>query len=70
MALICDSLKKSGYSNVTECPNGQVAWDYLCDVKNGKAPDDVKCIITDIEMPLIDVCMDISFSNKDDTKLS
>ena len=54
MALICDSLKKSGYSNVTECPNGQVAWDYLCDVKNGKAPDDVKCIITDIEMPLMD----------------
>ena len=54
MALICDSLKKSGYSNVTECPNGQVAWDYLCDVKNGKAPDDVKCIITDIEMPQMD----------------
>ncbi len=54
MALICDSLKKSGYTNITECPNGQVAWDYMCDVKSGKVPDDVKCIITDIEMPLMD----------------
>jgi two-component system chemotaxis response regulator CheV len=54
MALITDSLKKSGYTNVTTCPNGQVAWDYLCEVKEGKHPNDIKCIITDIEMPLMD----------------
>jgi two-component system chemotaxis response regulator CheV len=54
MALICDSLKKSGYTNVTQCPNGQVAWDYLCGLRDGNDPMDVKCIITDIEMPLMD----------------
>ena len=54
MTLIADSIKKSGYTNLTKCPNGQVAWDYMCDVKKGKVPNDVKCIITDIEMPLMD----------------
>ncbi len=53
MTLISDSLKKAGYTNVTKCPNGQVAWDYMCDVKKGAAAE-VKCIITDIEMPLMD----------------
>ncbi len=54
MALISDSLKKSGYNNLTLCANGQEAWDYMNKVKNGEVPNDVKCIITDIEMPLMD----------------
>lgn len=53
MTLISDSLKKAGYTNLTTCPNGQIAWDYMCDVKKGDATE-VKCIITDIEMPLMD----------------
>lgn len=52
--LISDSLTKSGYSNLTLCNNGQEAWDYLCKVKKGEAPNDVACVITDLEMPLMD----------------
>lgn len=54
MALLSDSLKKAGYTNLTCCVNGQEAWDYMCKVKSGDVPNDVKCIITDIEMPLMD----------------
>lgn len=54
MALISDSLKKSGYTNLTLCANGQEAWDYMTKVKNGEVSDDVECVITDIEMPLMD----------------
>ena len=52
--LISDSLTKSGYNNLTLCNNGQEAWNYLMKVKSGEEPKDVKCIITDIEMPLMD----------------
>lgn len=54
MALLTDSLKKAGYTNLTCCVNGQEAWDYMCKVKRGEVPNDVKCIVTDIEMPLMD----------------
>ncbi len=54
MALLSDSLKKAGYTNLTCCVNGQEVWDYMCKVKRGEVPNDVKCIITDIEMPLMD----------------
>ena len=52
--LISDSLNKSGYNNLTLCNNGQEAWEYLSKMKRGEEPKDVKCIITDIEMPLMD----------------
>ncbi len=53
--LIYDSLSKAGYTNVTMTANGQEAWDYLCKAKrNGTYKEAVKCIITDIEMPLMD----------------
>lgn len=54
MALLSDSLKKAGYTNLTCCVNGQEAWDYMCKVKSGEVSNDVKCIVTDIEMPLMD----------------
>lgn len=55
MKLIVDSLHKSGYTDVTPCANGQVAWDMLQMFKNeGNLADKVKCVITDIEMPLMD----------------
>lgn len=53
--LIIDSLHKAGYVNVIKNDNGQEAWDLLCEMKGkGTVLDDVKCIITDIEMPLMD----------------
>lgn len=57
MKLITDSIAKAGYTNLITCVNGQEAWEYLQDVKR-KAHGDigryVKCIVTDIEMPLMD----------------
>ncbi len=57
MRLISDSLEKAGYTNVTKCINGQEAWDYLQSIKkkaDGDVTKYVKCIVTDIEMPLMD----------------
>lgn len=53
--LIEDSLHKAGYVTVISTENGQQAWEKLQEYKkNGKAKDKVHCIITDIEMPLMD----------------
>lgn len=57
MKLISDSLKESGYTNLILCNNGKEAWDYLTDVKanhKDEILENVKCIITDIEMPQMD----------------
>lgn len=55
MKLIVDSLHKSGYTDITPCGNGQIAWDMLQVFKNEDSiVDKVKCVITDIEMPLMD----------------
>lgn len=53
--LITDSLKKAGYVNLDINSNGQEAWDKLQKYKKeGTLDEHVKCIITDIEMPLMD----------------
>lgn len=53
--LIIDSLHKAGYTNVIKNDNGQEAWDKLTEMKKkGNVLNDVKCIITDIEMPVMD----------------
>lgn len=53
--LISDSLKKAGYGNLINTVNGQEAWDIICDCKaKGTLNDHVRCVITDIEMPLMD----------------
>lgn len=52
--LISESLKKSGYINLTLCNNGQEAWDYIAEAKKEGRSDDIKCMITDLEMPLMD----------------
>lgn len=53
--LITDCLKKSGYTNLIITMNGQEAWDKLVEFqKEGTALEKVHCIITDIEMPLMD----------------
>lgn len=54
--MISESLSKSGYENVTVCTNGQEAWDRLLQYK--ETGDDISkhvtCIVTDIEMPMMD----------------
>ncbi|MCF0186622.1 MAG: chemotaxis protein CheV [Bacteroidaceae bacterium] len=53
--LICECLRKAGYTNLIVNMNGQEAWDKLVEMhKKGTALQDVHLIITDIEMPLMD----------------
>jgi len=53
--LIVESLKRAGYDNLVKTGNGQEAWDYVnkC-LEDGTLDEHVKCLITDIEMPLMD----------------
>lgn len=53
--LISDSLKKAGYTNLIQTNNGSEAWNLLEKYKKeGTVRDKVRCIITDIEMPIMD----------------
>lgn len=53
--LIVDSLKQAGYENLMHTENGQDAYDIICEYKEaGNVLDKIKCVITDIEMPLMD----------------
>jgi len=54
--MILDSLRKAGYTNTIKLDNGQEAWDYLNDIRKIGEPisSHVSCVITDIEMPLMD----------------
>lgn len=53
--LIVDSLHKAGYVNLIHTENGQQAYDVIQECKNeGTLKDHVQCIITDIEMPIMD----------------
>ena len=53
--LITECLKKAGYENLIVTGNGQEAWSKLEEFKSdGTVLDKVQCIITDIEMPIMD----------------
>lgn len=53
--LIVDSLKKAGYDNLIHTQNGQEAYDVIQACKaDGTLKDHVQCVITDIEIPLMD----------------
>lgn len=53
--LITDCLKKSGYTKLIVTENGQEAWDKIRHMQEeGDALKKINCIITDIEMPLMD----------------
>lgn len=53
--LIVSSLNKAGYDNVKNFENGKLAYDYIEKCKNeGSLDKNVQCIITDIEMPIMD----------------
>lgn len=53
--MIVESLKKAGYDNLIHTENGQEAWDTITMFKKqGTINEHVGCVITDIEMPLMD----------------
>lgn len=53
--LITDSLKKAGYVNLNINNNGKEAWDKIVEFKRkGTIKQNVGCVITDIEMPIMD----------------
>ncbi|MEG1686733.1 MAG: chemotaxis protein [Angelakisella sp.] len=54
--MVVESLHRSGYVNTTKTDNGQEAWDFLTEAKESGDPieNHVACIISDIEMPLMD----------------
>lgn len=53
--LIVDSLHKAGYVNLIHTENGQQAYDVIQQCKEeGTLKDHVQCVITDIEMPVMD----------------
>ncbi|MBQ0027554.1 MAG: chemotaxis protein CheV [Lachnospiraceae bacterium] len=53
--MIVESLKKAGYVQLVHTANGQEAYDQLLEYKReGSVKQNVSCVITDIEMPLMD----------------
>lgn len=53
--LIVDCLKAAGYHNLIHTENGQEAYDIIQDcIMNNTLNEHVKCVITDIEMPIMD----------------
>jgi len=54
--LIIESLQKAGYMNTMKFDNGQEAWDQLAEIKEKGTPiaQAVACVVSDIEMPLMD----------------
>ena len=53
--MIVESLKKAGYLQLIHTANGQEAYDQLMEFKNeGTIKKSVSCVITDIEMPIMD----------------
>lgn len=53
--LIVESLRLAGYERIIHTQNGQEAYDMIMDFcDKGILNDNVKCIITDIEMPEMD----------------
>lgn len=53
--LIVESLRAAGYERITHTANGQEAYDTIMGyVSKGTLAENVQCVITDIEMPLMD----------------
>lgn len=53
--LIVDSLHQAGYVNLIHTTNGKEAYDVITKaIEEGKLSEKVKCVITDIEMPVMD----------------
>ena len=53
-ALILDTLKKAGYRDIRAFKNGKLAYDHIRDMEDKGQIRKVGCLITDIEMPVMD----------------
>lgn len=51
---IKDSFVRAGYNNLTIVNNGMEAWKILEKYKAIGQTDDIKCVVTDLEMPVMD----------------
>ena len=67
--MVVEGLTKAGYTRVTRMKNGQEAMDYLAEkLENGKPIlSQVACMITDIEMPVMDGHHLIKLMHADET---
>ncbi len=57
MKLISDSLNRAGYTNLNKSMNGQDCWDKISALAKEyptTITEHIKCVITDIEMPMMD----------------
>ncbi|NLW79508.1 MAG: chemotaxis protein CheV [Ruminococcaceae bacterium] len=54
--MVVEGLSRAGYTKITKVKNGQEAWDYLQDLRDSGKPilDQISCMVTDIEMPVMD----------------
>lgn len=53
--MIVESLKKAGYTQLIHTANGKEAYDIIMDCKaKGTLNENIQCVITDIEMPIMD----------------
>lgn len=53
--LIVETLNKAGYHNLIRTTNGQEAYNVINEaIKEGELKEHVQCVITDIEMPIMD----------------
>ena len=53
--LITSCLKEAGYTHQIVASNGEEAWDHILDLRDaGHVEEKLHCVITDIEMPLMD----------------
>lgn len=53
--MLTDCLKKAGYTKLIATDNGQEAWERICEYRRkGTLDSMIHCIITDIEMPIMD----------------
>lgn len=53
--MIVESLKKAGYTQLIHTANGKEAYDIIMDCKaKGTLKENIQCVITDIEMPIMD----------------
>ncbi len=65
--LIVDALTKAGYERIVHTANGQEAYDLIMGYcESGTLKDNLKCIITDIEMPQMDGHRLTNLLKKDD----
>lgn len=65
--LIVDALTRAGYERIVHTANGQEAYDIIMGYcENGTLKDNLKCIITDIEMPQMDGHRLTNLLKKDD----